>query len=211
MAKKDQLGLLLVTMEPPASLEEEFADWYDTEHVPERARIPGFMNALRFVCVSGWPRFVAVYDLEALEVLDSPGYRAVSGELFSPWSKRVLGRVRGQYRAAAVQIFPGQAVTSRFVSMTLMRYRGITAAQEDGFVRDVQQSVAALKQDHVLALRIFRFGNGSTLDHLVMVEWSVGANMLEAVAPPSAFAKHLDLSNVYVQYWTRGHLPGVYH
>ena len=37
MAKKDQLGLLLVTMEPPASLEEEFADWYDTEHVPERA------------------------------------------------------------------------------------------------------------------------------------------------------------------------------
>ena len=26
MAKKDQLGLLLVTMEPPASLEEEFAD-----------------------------------------------------------------------------------------------------------------------------------------------------------------------------------------
>ncbi len=28
----------VATMEPPATMEEEFQDWYDTEHVPERPR-----------------------------------------------------------------------------------------------------------------------------------------------------------------------------
>ena len=28
--------LLLVLMEPPAGMEAEFNDWYDTEHLPER-------------------------------------------------------------------------------------------------------------------------------------------------------------------------------
>ena len=29
-------GLLVAMMEPPAGFEEEFQDWYDTEHGPER-------------------------------------------------------------------------------------------------------------------------------------------------------------------------------
>lgn len=42
-------GFLLVTMEPPPAIEEEFNDWYDTEHVPERAFIRGFESAHRYV------------------------------------------------------------------------------------------------------------------------------------------------------------------
>jgi hypothetical protein len=30
-------GLRLAMMEPPPAVEEEFQDWYDTEHFPERA------------------------------------------------------------------------------------------------------------------------------------------------------------------------------
>src|SRR4029450_2653304 len=44
-------GLLLATMEPPANIEEEFQDWYDTEHFPERQTCAGFETARRFVCV----------------------------------------------------------------------------------------------------------------------------------------------------------------
>ena len=32
-------GLLLATMEPMPGFEEEFNDWYDTEHVPERVGV----------------------------------------------------------------------------------------------------------------------------------------------------------------------------
>ena len=49
----EQKGFLLVTMEPPAELEEEFNDWYDMEHIPGRGGIPGFESARRFVCISG--------------------------------------------------------------------------------------------------------------------------------------------------------------
>ena len=72
-------GLLLVTMEPPASLEDEFNDWYDTEHFPQRRGLPGFESASRWVCIEGWPRWAALYDLESVGVLDSPAYHAVSG------------------------------------------------------------------------------------------------------------------------------------
>src|ERR1019366_6113184 len=124
-------ALLLVTMEPSAADEQEFQDWYDTEHVPERAAIPGFLTAQRFVCVQGWPRYVAFYDLAYHEVLNEPGYLAVSGDRFSPWTKRILGRVTGLYRAEGIQVFPGDAVTGASGNapwLILWRFRGTEPA-----------------------------------------------------------------------------------
>jgi len=97
-------GYLLVAMEPPA-LEEKFNDWYDTDHVPERLRLAGFESARRFVCVCGWPRYLAFYDLISVRVIDSPGYRAIANGNFSPWTKRFLTRVRGFYRSFGVQVY----------------------------------------------------------------------------------------------------------
>jgi len=71
-------GFLLVTMQPPPAFEEEFNAWYDTEHLPERLAVPGFETALRFVCVSGHPRYLAMYDLTDPQVLDSPEYLKVA-------------------------------------------------------------------------------------------------------------------------------------
>ena len=41
-------GLLIVTTNPPADMEEEFNVWYDREHVPERLAVPGFERAQRY-------------------------------------------------------------------------------------------------------------------------------------------------------------------
>ena len=84
-------GFLLVTMQPPPALEEEFNAWYDTEHIPERAAIPGFETALRFVCLSGFPRYLAMYDLARQEVLETADYLRVAYERSSPWTKRNRG------------------------------------------------------------------------------------------------------------------------
>jgi hypothetical protein len=91
-------GMLLVQMEPPAAIEEEFHDWYDTEHTPERVAVPGFLTAARFVCVDGWPRYMACYDLETVSVLEGADYRAIGGDNLSVWSKRVLAKVIGRRR-----------------------------------------------------------------------------------------------------------------
>ena len=100
-------GFLLVMMDAPPAFEEEFNAWYDTEHLPERLAVPGFETGLRFVCLSGHPRYLAMYDLAHPQVLDSPEYLRVAFENSSPWTRRVLQRVR-VYRAAGRQIYPGE-------------------------------------------------------------------------------------------------------
>jgi hypothetical protein len=71
-------GFLLVLMQPPPALEEEFNDWYDTEHVPERLSVTGFETALRYISLTGTPRYLAMYDLANAQVLESPEYLRVS-------------------------------------------------------------------------------------------------------------------------------------
>ena len=42
-------GLLLAAINFKNVAEDEFHDWYDTEHLPERERVPGFLNAQRWI------------------------------------------------------------------------------------------------------------------------------------------------------------------
>ena len=79
-------GILFVLMEPQPLNEEAFNDWYDLEHVPERAAVPGFEVLQRYVCTAGFPRYMALYDLESPEVLDGDAYRAIGGENSSVWT-----------------------------------------------------------------------------------------------------------------------------
>lgn len=105
-------GLLLTMTEPSARDEEEFNAWYDTEHLPERLSIPGFVSARRWVDVAaptGGGKYLATYELERPEVLETPEYLAHVGDGFTPWSKRVLGRCVVFRRWACAQITPGDA------------------------------------------------------------------------------------------------------
>ena len=79
----------------------------DTEHFPQRAGLPGFQSASRWVCIEGWPRYVAIYDLEGTAALDTDAYRAVWGPNSTSWSKRVLPRTIGRKRVVAEQVHSG--------------------------------------------------------------------------------------------------------
>jgi len=46
-------GLLAVWTDIPVHIEADFNRWYDEEHLAERAGIPGFLNARRYVSVQG--------------------------------------------------------------------------------------------------------------------------------------------------------------
>lgn len=103
------MGLLVALMEPEAGMQDEFDDWYDLEHIPHMSGVDGLLSAQRFVVVEGWPRYAAVYDLDGVAVLTSASYRAVTGGGFSPWSRRILQRVRGWQRLTFEQVRPGRA------------------------------------------------------------------------------------------------------
>src|SRR5262249_35271225 len=150
-------GLMLVTMEPSPADEVEFHEWYDLEHIPERQRVPGFLSATRYVCLDGWPRYLALYDLSGIDVLASAPYHAISGDKFSPWSQRVRAGVRGRYTAAAEQIAPGNAVIgakgacSRLV---LLRFRGLSETGQATLQQNVDAAYA--EQPGILQIRHFR-------------------------------------------------------
>src|SRR2546430_8425003 len=118
----DANGLLLAMMEPPSAMEDEFNDWYDTEHLPERNAIPGFLAGYRWVCLHGHPRWVATYFLTNASVLHSPAYEKVGGSNASPWTKRVTSRTTGRLRATGERVGSGpatplaQARTSRLLA-----------------------------------------------------------------------------------------------
>lgn len=87
-------GMLLAAIDYRGIAEDEFHQWYDDEHIPERLAVPGFLAARRYLSADGARFSLVVYELEDVSVLRSDSYLAISGDNFSPWSKRVLGRCR---------------------------------------------------------------------------------------------------------------------
>src|SRR3979490_1078673 len=67
-------GALIAAMDFSNVAADEFNDWYDTEHIPERQRGPGFLTLQRWIGAENPKRSVATYDLDSVEVLRSPGY-----------------------------------------------------------------------------------------------------------------------------------------
>jgi len=57
----------------PAQL-AEFNDWYDNEHMPALAEVPGVLRARRYVAVSGSPLSLSAFELTHREVFESPAW-----------------------------------------------------------------------------------------------------------------------------------------
>src|SRR4051812_34383583 len=100
------MGLLVAGFDYATANGEEFNDWYDTEHMPERQRIHGFGRCERWIGAEDSNISIATYDLDSLGVLEGDAYRAVGGENLSPWSGRVLAKCNRICRFEAEQMPP---------------------------------------------------------------------------------------------------------
>jgi hypothetical protein len=75
--------------------EEEIFRWYDVEHMPRLAAVPGCALAQRFINRDGGPRSHACYDLTDPSVLESAAWLAVRR---TAWSDRVRPQFRNTRR-----------------------------------------------------------------------------------------------------------------
>ena len=124
--------------EPPAAMEEEFNAWYDSEHLPERLSIAGFISARRWIdplAAPGSGKYLATYELDSREVLETPAYLAHVGDGFTPWSKRCLTRCVVFRRWACTQILPGKAVPDQGAGALFFACGDVPAAHEAEFNR----------------------------------------------------------------------------
>ena len=191
-----QKGFLLVFMNPPPAFDEEFNAWYDSEHIPERLSVPGFLTGLRYINICGGaPRYLAMYDLEHFGVLETPEYLRVAFNNSSPWTKRVTARARVQ-RFAGDQVHPGHLVTGHAARIGIIRFRGLAPGQ----VAQVTAGMAATFGDR-----------REVIQYRVLVDPGAGAGadvigFTEARAPlpeafdPAAFGSAADAVDLVAGY-----------
>jgi hypothetical protein len=75
--------------------EADLNAWYDREHLPGLAAVPGTVRAARYECRHEAPRYLACYDLRTRETFGSPPWLAVRA---SDWSSRVRPSFRNTRR-----------------------------------------------------------------------------------------------------------------
>jgi len=79
-------GVILVSMNVDADREEEFYDWYNTEHIPFFNRLPGVITARRFRAITGSPRYVALYHVDTTDIYATREWMVINE---TPWILRM--------------------------------------------------------------------------------------------------------------------------
>jgi hypothetical protein len=154
-------GQLIVGLDFSGIAEDEFHDWFDNEHMPERERVPGFLSCRRWIGVQNPKEAVHLFDLDSLAVLESPAYRAISGDNVSIWSKRIRAKCGRLLRFEGEQILPGDALTPEGAGGLLLVGMTPAAAVETEFNAwyDTEHVPAVARVPGVLCARRFRGGS----------------------------------------------------
>lgn len=143
-------GMLLTSMNIDAADEADFNRWYDREHLEERVAIEGFFEARRYVAHAANPKYLCLYSTAALDVLDSPAYKA---RLANPtdWSRQTMARFKDMLRVVArITISKG---TGRGAALGVVRLR--PTPDNAGAWRDaLQERLAPDRRDGIVSMHL---------------------------------------------------------
>ena len=156
-------GLLIASFDFSNAYEDEFHDWYDLEHIPERKAVPGFGICERWIGVENSKQAIATYDLDAIEVLRGQAYNSIAYDNLSPWSKRVAGKCARILRFEGTQILPGGEPAPDGAGGLLMVAINVTNENEDDFNSwyTEEHIPALLKVPGVLSARRYKSSEGT--------------------------------------------------
>ena len=129
------LGLLVAAFDISDCPEDEFNDWYDTEHVPDREKVPGFLTLERWVAVDQPKAVLAIYDLQSTDVLQTPPYLAIGYRNPSPWTRRLMPMCKRLTRFVGDQIAPGNVIAPRSAGGLLFMGFNLEPGAEEDYAR----------------------------------------------------------------------------
>jgi hypothetical protein len=91
-------GAVLVWNDVAEDGRQQFYEWHDKEHIPERLAIPGFRRGRRYSRPHHSPEWFTMYEADDLDVVTSPGYLARLNAP-TPATQRTLKYFRNTSRA----------------------------------------------------------------------------------------------------------------
>jgi hypothetical protein len=102
---KDAPYLYIVKADIPADLEPDFNDWYNKEHAPALASVPGCFRARRFLAVDGQPKYMAAYELEHPDVPKSAAWARARD---TAWTEKIRPHMQNLERRVYQLILPAK-------------------------------------------------------------------------------------------------------
>ena len=126
-------GILIAAVNIGNAAEDEFHDWYDTEHMPDRVNCQGFLRCQRWIGTTDCKMSMATYNLETIDVLKNPGYLAIGGANQTPWWKRLSSRYEPLLRFEGEQTLPGDALPPDNAGGLLLNAMNVEPAAEAEF------------------------------------------------------------------------------
>lgn len=103
MSPSSARGLLHVQIDIDPAHEAEFNRWFVEEHFPAIVGFPGILGGRRFRSIADPYRYLAFYDLQSPQILDSPEYAKVAT---SPWTQRISQHFTRRQRDVYLDITP---------------------------------------------------------------------------------------------------------
>jgi heme-degrading monooxygenase HmoA len=168
-------GILVPAIDFSGFAEDEFNDWYDLEHIPERLRVPGFLACERWIGVNNPKISVATYELDDIDALNSAAYHAIGnhaggGANLSIWSKRVTAHVKMTMRFEGEQISSAGSSAPKDAPALLLNAMNVAPENEHDFNEwyEREHLPALATVPGFLCARRYRGSETSTQRYLVL-------------------------------------------
>ena len=189
-------GELFIWTDIDPAFEDDFNQWYDREHMQERAAIQGFQWARRYRSSSGGRRYLALYRTETVEVFTSAPYKKAF-EMQTDWSLTNFERMNNTNRRVMTVSQLAGVGTGGALALVALGTRE-NAERVAGLSKAVQKDM-----DGVLALRVLTPDTelsgplpSESTDNRVLEPVLIADTTLEPVAAAVArlFVEELNLS-----------------
>ena len=167
MVNKKGTALMMVFTDIDTEHDADFNAWYNQEHIGDLLALPGFLNAARYEAARGGPRYLACYELESAEAVQTPEYLAFRRSP-SAWTQRVTPSVIGRNysRNVYTQIYPQEndpAVMGRDMAPALQLGRMKVPAEIEAKYNEYYDTVRTpgnLEEPGCLAVRRYNAVEG---------------------------------------------------
>jgi hypothetical protein len=129
------LGAVCIWHDLLPEARDDFHQWHNREHMPERVGIPGFRRGRRYVAVESTPEYFNLYEADSAEVLGGQDYL---NRLNAPteWTRQVVPSFRNVSRSICRVVYTDGVGQGAF----------ILTQRFDVGERDRSQVVKALRQ-----------------------------------------------------------------
>ena len=99
-------GVIAIWQDLVPDAKQEYREWHNRQHLPERLSIPGFLRARRFVAASGGPEFYTLYETDVPETVTGKAYL---DRLNAPteWTRRIMPAFRNMARSVCHVAYTG--------------------------------------------------------------------------------------------------------